>query len=70
MNSLKEMSSFQVYTANPGNKSCKKSSRYTREEAWENLRDDVEHLYVTEGLDLKKVQVRLKSQGKYNFEAT
>lgn len=64
------MSNFQVHTANPGNKICKERSQYTRETAWENLKDDVKHLYVTEGLGLREVQVRLRSQGKYDFQAT
>jgi iron uptake system EfeUOB component EfeO/EfeM len=64
------MSNFQVHTVNPGNKTCKERSQYTKEQAWENLKEDVEHLYVTQRLDLKEVQACLRSQGKYNFEAT
>jgi hypothetical protein len=67
---VESMSTFQVHTANPGNKTCTERSQYTRENAWENLKNDVKHLYVTERLDLREVQVRLRSQGKYNFEAT
>lgn len=67
---LESMSSFQVHTANPGNKTCKERSQYTREQAWENLKEDVKYLYVTQRLDLRGVQARLRLQGKYNFEAT
>jgi len=64
------MSNFKVHTANPCDKACKERSQYTTEQAWENLREDVRHLYVTQRLDLKAVQASLKLQGKYNFEAT
>jgi hypothetical protein len=64
------MSDLQVHAENPGNKSCRERSQYTREQAWANLKDDVEQLYVTQRLDLKEVQAILRSQGKYNFEAT
>lgn len=61
---------FRYIQLLPVKKTCKERSQYTREQAWENLKEDVKHLYVTQRLDLKEVQACLRSQGKYNSEAT